>query len=543
MRKGLINLKKMKRIFTILIMLSIFGLSSVFAQIPTNGLIAWYPFDGNALDASGNNNNGVIYGPVSTTDRFDRPNHALLFSGNNQYVSVVNNVWSDSLTISAWFYANDFGGTGNLGGKAIFFKAPNTGYNIDYDLGVGYDASSNARAFFNFGQNSSQYVGLLSNTILQTNQWYLITATRANGVAKIYINGNLDATTTYSFTPVNQNFNLTLGMSNNSFQSFSGKLDELRIYNRALNLQEITNIYNEQPACLLAWYPFDGNVNDSSGNSYNGAINGATPTTDRFNHPNKALLFNGNGQYINVPYDIWSNSLTLSAWFYANDFGGTGNLGGKAIFFKAPNTGYNIDYDLGVGYDASSNARAFFNFGQGSSQYVGLLSNTILQASQWYLLTATRENGVAKLYTNGNLDATTTYSFTPYNQNFNLILGMSNNSFQSFSGKLDDLRIYNCALDIGQIDSLYNDQSYSINAFDMDKSFKIYPNPTTDKLTIELNSNINQSLEIVNLIGQTVFTTNIIKKATINTSAFANGVYILKISSDKETVVRKFVKE
>jgi len=534
----------MKRIFTILIMLSIFGLSSAFAQIPTNGLLAWYPFDGNALDASGNNNNGVINGPTTTTDRFDRPNHALLFSGNNQYVNVANNVWSDSLTISAWFYANDFGGTGNLGGKAIFFKAQNTGYSIDYDLGVGYDASSNARAFFNFGQSSSQYVGLLSNIILQTNQWYLITATRANGVAKMYINGNLDATTTYSFTPANQNFNLTLGMSNNSFQSFSGKLDELRIYNRALNLQEITNLYNEQPAsCLLAWYPFDGNASDSSGNSYNGTINGPTPTTDRFNNPNKALLFNGNNQYLNVPYDIWSNSLTLSAWFYANDFGGTGNLGGKAIFFKAPNTGYNIDYDLGVGYDASSNARAFFNFGQGSSQYVGLLSNAILQANQWYLITATRESGIAKLYINGSLDATTTYSFTPYNQNFNLTLGMSNNSFQSFSGKLDDLRIYNCALDIGQIDSLYIDQSYSINTYDMDKSFKIYPNPTTEKLTIELNSNTNQSFEIINIVGQTIYTSSINKKATVNTSAFAKGVYILKLYNDKETIVRKFVKE
>ena len=72
----------------------------------------------------------------------------------------------------------------------------------------------------------------------------------------------------------------------------------------------------------------------------------------------------------------------------------------------------------------------------------------------------------------------------------------------------------------------------------------IYPNPTKDKLTIETNFNTEQRLEIINLIGQTVYT-NIInkKKATINTSTFANGVYILKLSSDKETVVKKFVKE
>jgi len=72
----------------------------------------------------------------------------------------------------------------------------------------------------------------------------------------------------------------------------------------------------------------------------------------------------------------------------------------------------------------------------------------------------------------------------------------------------------------------------------------IYPNPAKDILTIETNTNTQQRLEITNLIGQTVYTNNINnKKATINTSAFANGVYILKLSSDKETVVRKFVKE
>ena len=78
---------------------------------------------------------------------------------------------------------------------------------------------------------------------------------------------------------------------------------------------------------------------------------------------------------------------------------------------------------------------------------------------------------------------------------------------------------------------------------DINNNISIYPNPTKDNLTIETNLNTEQRIEIVNLIGQTVYTTIINKKATINTSAFANGVYILKLSSDKETVVRKFVKE
>ncbi|MEI6820761.1 MAG: T9SS type A sorting domain-containing protein [Bacteroidota bacterium] len=77
----------------------------------------------------------------------------------------------------------------------------------------------------------------------------------------------------------------------------------------------------------------------------------------------------------------------------------------------------------------------------------------------------------------------------------------------------------------------------------LNNNVSIYPNPTKDNLTIETNSNTQQRIEIINLIGQTIYTNIINKKATINTSAFANGLYILKLSSDKETVVRKFIKE
>ena len=75
-------------------------------------------------------------------------------------------------------------------------------------------------------------------------------------------------------------------------------------------------------------------------------------------------------------------------------------------------------------------------------------------------------------------------------------------------------------------------------------NISIYPNPTKGELTIETNLNTAQRFEIVNLIGQTVYTNIINKnKTTVNTSAFANGVYFIKLSSNKETVVRKFVKE
>jgi len=75
------------------------------------------------------------------------------------------------------------------------------------------------------------------------------------------------------------------------------------------------------------------------------------------------------------------------------------------------------------------------------------------------------------------------------------------------------------------------------------KGMYAYPNPTTDNLTIETNFNEEHRLEIINLLGQMIYTTYIGRKSIINTSSYASGLYFLKIYTDKEIVVRKFVKE
>ena len=94
----------MKKIFTI----AIIALSmNVFAQVPTNGLVGYWPFNGNANDESGNNNNGTVSGATLTTDRFGNANKAYSFDGTNDYISVLDNNSLDltnQLTLSAWFF-------------------------------------------------------------------------------------------------------------------------------------------------------------------------------------------------------------------------------------------------------------------------------------------------------------------------------------------------------------------------------------------------------------------------------------------------------
>ena len=82
-----------------------------------------------------------------------------------------------------------------------------------------------------------------------------------------------------------------------------------------------------------------------------------------------------------------------------------------------------------------------------------------------------------------------------------------------------------------------------IEISDNNNTISLYPNPTKDNLTIETTSTKDQELEILNLIGQTIYTSVITKKAVVKTSEFPVGVYFIKLSTDKETVVKKFVKE
>lgn len=80
----------MKRHLLSLLTIVITIFTTTEAQIPTNGLIAWYPFSGNAKDSSGNGNNATPNNTILTTDRFGRANKAYSFNGINDVIVAPN---------------------------------------------------------------------------------------------------------------------------------------------------------------------------------------------------------------------------------------------------------------------------------------------------------------------------------------------------------------------------------------------------------------------------------------------------------------------
>ncbi len=90
----------MENKITILLLFAIVLIKSAFAQIPMEGLIAYYPFNGNASDESGNGNDGLVIGADLFTDRFGDPGKAYFFDGNNDEITITTSTLLQGVTAS-----------------------------------------------------------------------------------------------------------------------------------------------------------------------------------------------------------------------------------------------------------------------------------------------------------------------------------------------------------------------------------------------------------------------------------------------------------
>ncbi len=111
----------------------------------------------------------------------------------------------------------------------------------------------------------------ISSTVLNNNQWYHIVVTVDGSTAKLYVNNGTPATdVTFNI----QNYSgLFIGCGEGDREFVEGKIDQVRIFNKAISAAEVTTLYNENP--LVASYRFEGNANDDTRN-YDGTASNVT---------------------------------------------------------------------------------------------------------------------------------------------------------------------------------------------------------------------------------------------------------------------------
>jgi len=208
-----------------------------FVPIPTNGLIAHYPFTGGSFNDFAGTNHGTNYGATPVADRFGNPNNAMSFDGND-WVDLSNTISGNTaFSYSLWVFPNSSTLGYCIQTRDILVTASNNRiYCVSFN-----DRNGNSPKLIT---NNMRSVDFTSNV----NSWahLALTASSVNDL-KLYVNGQWavngivnSAQSMYSVS--------CFGRLNNDFssgQQYNGKFDNVRVYNRALTDCEIKALANE----------------------------------------------------------------------------------------------------------------------------------------------------------------------------------------------------------------------------------------------------------------------------------------------------------
>ena len=222
-------------------------IGSLPCYLPTSGLVAWYPFSGNANDGSGNGNNGTNYGASLTTDRFGNSNTAYSLDGISNFISVPNSssLNPSDITINLWINID----TTNIGGWFINNVNP-------IDVSTGSYAFGNGGAYYDtlyFQYSTSGCSPAMPYTTkvpyhISRNNWTMVTVSMSNsGTTSFFINGSLIGSQSgAAFTTCSAaGQSLLFGKWwNGDPQYIKGKMDDIGIWNRVLTPCEISQLYS-----------------------------------------------------------------------------------------------------------------------------------------------------------------------------------------------------------------------------------------------------------------------------------------------------------
>lgn len=246
--------------------LALYNDSTSYLPPIEDGLVAYWTFDGNTIDSTLNNNNGVNYGGTFNYDRYGVPDRSIYFDGLASYVEGINSgnnlpVGDSPRTFSCWVKSSYASSSRNI-----------------FHYGTAQVAPTNYHLFMQDGKyvgigNGYGYGILISNKDIGDETWHFITTVyegSTSNLQHIFIDGKFDTSAVILSTPntVLTN-NWKMGQFMGGSASLLGYVDDLKIFNLALSGQEINNLYKASTTAPNLLFP----GNDST-------INSLTPAFD-----------------------------------------------------------------------------------------------------------------------------------------------------------------------------------------------------------------------------------------------------------------------
>jgi hypothetical protein len=206
-------------------------------QISYDSLVSLYPLNVNAKDAIGKND-GLIYGAVPSTDRFNHENGSFHLDGYDDYINLRSNFDYPERTINIWFNADTIDEI-----SRHIYISDNPGLNNGFTQIkiLEMDGKKLIRSSAGIPGGTAE-----ASSEVEAHQWYMITLVASQDSVRHYLNGDLigkfgNATIASSYGDTSA----LLGTSRVHDRNFKGKLDDVRIYKRTLNPGEIISLFNE----------------------------------------------------------------------------------------------------------------------------------------------------------------------------------------------------------------------------------------------------------------------------------------------------------
>ncbi len=300
---------------------------------------------------------------------------------------------------------------------------------------------------------------------------------------------------------------------------------------------------------LIAYYPFSGSGNDSSGFNNHGVISGATLVDDRFGNPNSAYFFDGIDDFIRVPNHPSINfrkQITVNLWMKATQFFSReaypishGNWENR---WKISITNKRVRWTIKTDTSANNGIK-------------DLDSQTQLVLDSLYMVTVLYNGSDFEIYLDGALDASSNWGGLILPTTIDLAIGqhLPGNNNYNFKGVLDDIRIYNRALTFQEIQDLYNEttaiETPSAIALEEYKLYQNYPNPfnSTTNFGFRISNFGFVSLKVYDVTGREVAILVNEKKlpgeyrVQWDAHDFASGVYYYRIIINEFDKTKKLI--
>ncbi|MHC1775355.1 MAG: LamG-like jellyroll fold domain-containing protein [Lentimicrobium sp.] len=228
-------------------------------QIPSEGLVGWFPFNGNANDESFYSNNGTVNLAQLTTNRFDSVNSAYQFSGSSTYIDVPHasqylDFIASGFSVSFWFKASNIAGEGTIIEK--------------YDKGTGFQIqlSDDGRMLMGIREETggnSHDLWISSISSYNDNIWHHgVYVWNSNKILRMYVDKEMIAFNNLpTITSIDNGFLISeinfgrLYFDATGIRYFAGLIDDVRIYNRALTDEEIFVLFDENAAPTITVQP------------------------------------------------------------------------------------------------------------------------------------------------------------------------------------------------------------------------------------------------------------------------------------------------